>query len=139
MSTTSQTDASTPSSSRKRKSDGSDSDRPVKQSKKISHYFSPLYPVSSNSKEGESQPVPLNEEQKRVLEMVVDEGKNVFFTGAAGTFFYLRSRHPIYLAYPLTDLVFALARDGKVVTAPGDHRGPEEEIRKETGRRLCYG
>jgi hypothetical protein len=29
--------------------------------------------------------MPLNDEQRRVMEMVVDEGKNVFFTGAAGT------------------------------------------------------
>lgn len=87
MPTSSPDDASTPSSSKKRKSDGSDSERPAKQSRKISSYFSQLYPVSSNSKESESQPVPLNDEQKRVLEMVVDEGKNVFFTGAAGMWF----------------------------------------------------
>jgi len=85
MPTTPGADASKPRSSKKRKSDGCDSDRPAKQSKKINSYFSQLYPVSSNSKESESQPVPLNDEQKRVLDMVVDEGKNVFFTGAAGT------------------------------------------------------
>lgn len=85
MPKTPQANASKPSSSKKRKSDTSDSDRPTKQSKKISSYFSPLYHVSSSPKENESRPVPLNDEQKRVLEMVVDEGKNVFFTGAAGT------------------------------------------------------
>jgi hypothetical protein len=85
MPATSRANASKPSSSQKRKSDGGDSDRPTKKSKKIDNYFSQLYPVSSNSKESESQPMPLNDEQKRVLEMVVDEGKNVFFTGAAGT------------------------------------------------------
>ena len=84
MPATPQASASKPSSSRKRKSDGNDSDRPTKQSKKIDNYFSQLFPVSSNSKQSESQPVPLNDEQKRVLEMVVDEGRNVFFTGAAG-------------------------------------------------------
>ena len=84
MPATPRASASKPSSSRKRKSDGNDSDRPTKQPKKIDNYFSQLFPVSSNSKESESQPVPLNDEQKRVLEMVVDEGKNVFFTGAAG-------------------------------------------------------
>jgi len=78
------TNASKPPSSRKRKSDEIGLDRPTKQSKKINDYFPQLYPVSSNSKESESQPVPLNDEQKRVLEMVVDKGKNVFFTGAAG-------------------------------------------------------
>jgi len=87
MPATPRANASKPSSSRKRKSDEIDSDRPTKQPKKIDNYFSQLYPVSSNSKESESQPVPLNDEQKRVLEMVVDEGKNVFFTGAAGTRF----------------------------------------------------
>ena len=85
MPATLQGNASKPPSSKKRKSDASGSGRPAKQSKKISSYFSPLYPVSSNPKEAESRPVPLNEEQKKVLEMVVDEGKNVFFTGAAGT------------------------------------------------------
>lgn len=85
MPTTPQENASKPSSSKKRKLDTNDSDRPAKQSKKISSYFSPLYPVSSNPKEGDNQPMPLNDEQKRVMEMVVEEGKNVFFTGAAGT------------------------------------------------------
>lgn len=84
MPMTPQGNASKPSSSKKRKSDASDSDRPAKQSKKISSYFSPLFPVSSNPKESECRLAPLNDEQKRVLEMVVDEGKNVFFTGAAG-------------------------------------------------------
>jgi hypothetical protein len=85
MPTTPQGNASKPSSSKKRKSDASDSDRLSKRPRKISSYFSPLYPVSSNPKEKENGPVPLNDEQRRVMEMVVDEGKNVFFTGAAGT------------------------------------------------------
>ena len=84
MPTTPKSNASKPSSSKKRKSDATDSARPAKQSKKIHNYFSPLYPVSSNPKESESRPMPLNDEQRRVMEMVVDEGKNVFFTGAAG-------------------------------------------------------
>jgi len=137
MRTTSQNNASTTSSSNKRNSDANNSDRPAKQSK-ISHYFPPLYPVSSNSNEGESQPVPLNDEQKMVLKMVVDEEKNVFFTGAAGAFFP-RSRDRLYLVQPLTDMAFVLVRDRKVVIAPGDHRGPEEEICKETSCCLCYG
>jgi len=32
--------------------------------------------------------VVLSDEQVRVMKMVVDEGKNVFFTGSAGTFSY---------------------------------------------------
>jgi hypothetical protein len=85
MPTTPKSNASKPSSSKKRKSDAADSNRPAKQSKKIDSYFLPLYPVFPNKKEGEKLPIPLNDEQRRVMEMVVDEGKNVFFTGAAGT------------------------------------------------------
>ena len=103
MPTTPQGNTLKPSSSKKRKSDASDSNRPAKRSKKISGYFSPLYPVSSNSKQSENQPVPLNDEQKRVMEMVVDEGKNVFFTGAAGT--RLIHTHPSF-AFLFADLVF---------------------------------
>lgn len=72
------------SSSKKRKLQVGGSDRPTKQSKKITSYFQPLYRVPSGLKEDESEPVPLNGEQRKVLEMVVDEGKNIFFTGAAG-------------------------------------------------------
>ena len=56
----------------------------MKQSRKISSYFLPLHHAPSRLEENENQPVPLNGEQRKVLEMVVDEGKNVFFTGAAG-------------------------------------------------------
>ena len=87
MSTTPQSSASTPSSSKKRKSVESNSNRPAKQSKKINNYFSQLYPVSSSPEDYGTQGVPLNDDQRRVLEMVVNEGKNVFFTGAAGTWF----------------------------------------------------
>lgn len=105
-------DAPKPSSSRKRKSEECDSGRPTKQSKKIDNYFSQLYPVSSNPKESESQPVPLNDEQKRVLEMVVGQGKNVFFTGAAGTYVvYPHSRHlPCFSSVP--SLISRLRRLG---------------------------
>jgi ATP-dependent DNA helicase PIF1 len=99
MPATSRANASKPSSSKKRKSEG-DSCRPTKQSKKLDSYFPQLYPVSSNPKESESQPVPLNDEQKRVLEVVVDEGKNVFFTGAAGMYVaHPHSRHLPYLSH----------------------------------------
>lgn len=98
MPTTPQGNASKPSSSKKRKSDASGSDRPAKQSKKISNYFSPLYPVSSNPKESENRLTPLNDEQRRVLEMVVDEGKNVFFTGAAGAYQFIHAHATTYLS-----------------------------------------
>lgn len=51
---------------------------------RIESYFSQVCPVSWGSEGSESQPVPLNDEQRRVLAMVMDGGKNVFFTGAAG-------------------------------------------------------
>jgi hypothetical protein len=35
--------------------------------------------------------VVLSDEQVKVLKMVVEEGKNVFFTGSAGTSFFLRT------------------------------------------------
>lgn len=44
--------------------------------------------------------VELSDEQKKVLDMVVNEGKNVFFTGSAGP-----SIHPLYSPHiPLTQL-----------------------------------
>lgn len=103
MPATSRANASKPSSSKKRKSEEGDSGRPKKQPKKIDNYFSQLYPVSSSPKESESQPVSLNDEQKRVLEMVVCEGKNVFFTGAAGTswFIYIRATFHVSRVSPL--------------------------------------
>ena len=141
MPTKSPGSASKPSSSsKKRKSGGDDSERPAKQSKKIDGYFSQLYPVSSNSKESESQPVPLNDEQKRVLEMVVDEGKNVFFTGAAGTCFIHIYKRPSPPAFAATDLAyFLLTRDRKVATTSSYYRSPQEKACEETGRRFCYG
>jgi len=56
---------------------------PLKQTK-LESFFSSICPVSWDSEEAGSQSVPLNKEQRTVLEMAVNEGKNVFFTGAAG-------------------------------------------------------
>ena len=58
----------------------------TKQSK-INDYFPPLTPLSWSSSANEIGPVPLNEEQSAVLEMAVNRGENVFFTGAAGVSF----------------------------------------------------
>ena len=57
-----------------------------KRRKTLEAYFAPqVTPVSSTkSEKGSVDRVALNAEQIRVLQMVVDEGKNVFFTGAAG-------------------------------------------------------
>jgi hypothetical protein len=93
MPTTPPTNASAPSSSKKRKSVEGNYGKPAKQLK-IDNYFSQLYPVSSGPKDCGTQGVPLNDGQKRVLDMVVDEGKSVFFTGAAGTQLILRRVSP---------------------------------------------
>ncbi|KAH9931540.1 PIF1-like helicase-domain-containing protein [Fomitopsis serialis] len=79
---------------RKRKSTGDiPNDASTKDVKRprttLDSFFSPQVPVSSSSKgdpdAGARDSVALNDEQRKVLRMVVDEGKNVFFTGAAGT------------------------------------------------------
>ena len=139
MSTKSPGSASKSSSSKKRKTGGSVSERPVKQSKKLDGYFSQLYPVSSNAKESESQPMPLNDEQKRVLEMVVDKGENVFFTGAAGTCFTPPHKHPSFVAFAVADLAFVSStRNREVTTTSSYHCGPQEKTREEAGRRFCH-
>lgn len=72
---------------KKRKStDASDSPRPSKQPRKtLDAFFAPLVSLSSHVDSKESQPVQLNDSQHQILRMVVEEGKNVFFTGSAGT------------------------------------------------------
>jgi len=59
-----------------------------------------MCPVTWDSGECESREAPLNDEQRRVLEMVVDQGKNIFFTGAAGAHSVTASTPP-----PLTFVV----------------------------------
>jgi hypothetical protein len=53
--------------------------------KTLDSFFAPRVSVSSGNTR-ETNIVTLNEEQRRVLKMVVDEEKNVFFTGSAGVF-----------------------------------------------------
>ncbi|KAI0089022.1 PIF1-like helicase-domain-containing protein [Irpex rosettiformis] len=85
------TSSSTAVASRKRKSTGNvegTKGRSTKQSKNsLDAYFSPQVLASSapGEDEGSKQHVSLNEQQISVLKMVVEEEKNVFFTGAAGT------------------------------------------------------
>ncbi|KAJ7163788.1 PIF1-like helicase-domain-containing protein [Mycena crocata] len=73
---------------KKRKSDGEPSSkRPVKQPRRtLDSYFSPqvLAPASSTN-DDDRKLVSLNAEQTVILRQVVDEGKNIFFTGSAGT------------------------------------------------------
>jgi hypothetical protein len=49
----------------------------------LDSFFPPRVSVSSGNKK-ETTIVTLNEEQRMVLRMVVEEGKSVFFTGSAG-------------------------------------------------------
>jgi hypothetical protein len=73
--------------------------RSTKQPKTIDSFFSPKVSVRLGSgldgvtgtSEDKVLDVVLSDEQVRVLRMVVDEGKNVFFTGSAGTFFFVFS------------------------------------------------
>jgi hypothetical protein len=90
----------------KRKSQGALPDpRSVKQPKlTIDTFFSPKVSVRVGSGlegvagdvEEKVLDVVLSDEQVRVLRMVVDEGKNVFFTGSAGT-----SQHPTHSPFPI--------------------------------------
>lgn len=97
MPATPQANTSKPAFSKKRKPDTADSSRPMKQSK-IDGFFPKRNLGSSDLGGSERRLVVLDDEQERVLKMVIDEGKNVFFTGAAGKgFLYitslLRSHH----------------------------------------------
>ncbi|OBZ77024.1 ATP-dependent DNA helicase pfh1 [Grifola frondosa] len=57
-----------------------------KRRKTLDAFFSPQVSAScSKDEKSGSATIALNAEQKKVLHMVVEEGKNVFFTGAAGT------------------------------------------------------
>ena len=66
---------------------GKQDDASNKRRKTLDAFFAPQVTVKSPTKDskGFTEVVALNTEQRRVLQMVVDEGKNVFFTGPAGT------------------------------------------------------
>ena len=81
-------------STKKRKATGGhgaagkeDAEARNKRRKTLEAFFAPQVTVKSPTKnsKGFTEVVALNTEQCRVLQMVVDEGKNVFFTGPAGT------------------------------------------------------
>ena len=78
---------------KKRKSTGDIDEgkaKPVKQPRKtLDAFFTPQATTSCLQPDGEivQEHVVLNEEQISVLRMAVNEGKSVFFTGAAGTRF----------------------------------------------------
>ncbi|KAI3609614.1 mitochondrial dna helicase [Moniliophthora roreri] len=80
--------ASMAGSKRKANSNTSSAPAPKKPRQTIQHFFSPKVPVpckSENQSLNEPTHVALNPQQTRVLRMVVDEEKSLFFTGAAGT------------------------------------------------------
>jgi hypothetical protein len=100
----------------KRKSQGALLDaRSAKQSKlTIDSFFSPKVSIRIGSgldgvaagAEEKVLDVVLSDEQVKVLNMVVEEGKNVFFTGSAGT--------PSRLSFSLS--LFHVKRSGLIVT-----------------------
>lgn len=83
----------TTTNTRKRKSTGGldasrkQDDSSNKRRKTLDAFFAPQVTIRSPEKEGKQaiEAVSLNAEQRRVLQMVVQEGKSVFFTGPAGT------------------------------------------------------
>ena len=81
-------------STKKRKATGGhgaagkeDAEARNKRRKTLEAFFAPQVacPSSSKNEKSPTERVALNSEQTRVLQMVVEEGKSVFFTGAAGT------------------------------------------------------
>ncbi|KAH8102093.1 PIF1-like helicase-domain-containing protein [Cristinia sonorae] len=86
-----QTSLSSTTATKKRKSTGDIDEGRAKQAKQprrtLDTFFARQVPVSAAPDEetGKIEHVSLNDEQMRVLQMVVDEEKNVFFTGSAGT------------------------------------------------------
>ncbi|KAM5546120.1 hypothetical protein V8D89_000246 [Ganoderma adspersum] len=85
--------STTTTNTKKRKSTGGldvpgkQDDSSNKRRKTLDAFFAPQVTVKPHTKEskGFTEVVALNAEQRRVLQMVVDEGKNVFFTGPAGS------------------------------------------------------
>ena len=65
---------------------GKQDDSSNKRRKTLDSFFTPQVTIASPNKQdkGSYEVLALNTEQRRVLQMVVHEGKNVFFTGAAG-------------------------------------------------------
>ncbi|KAN0079812.1 PIF1-like helicase domain containing protein [Tylopilus felleus] len=82
-----------PNNAKKRKStnpsDADDNDKPAghqPKQPKISAFFTPRVSLSTTCGTDKTTSVSkLSEEQRRVFDLVVEEGKNVFFTGSAGT------------------------------------------------------
>lgn len=82
----SKTTTTTTATTKKRKSAGAvDSELyPKKPRSTLDAFFSPVVSSSVKKEERGKKDVALSPEQIAVLRMVVDEGRNVFFTGSAG-------------------------------------------------------
>lgn len=72
--------------------------------------------------------VVLSDEQMRVLRMVVEEGKNVFFTGSAGR---------LERTYSYPEDANCACRYWKVIAFEGNCCGTQKEVRKEAW--CCFG
>lgn len=96
---------------KKRKSTGSTSNESNKNAKRprntLDAFFSPRIPApdASNDKNSAKETVTLNDEQRRVLRMVVEEEKSVFFTGAAGEYESVLFRRTASVAHATKALV----------------------------------
>jgi len=80
--------------------------------------------------------VTLNDEQRKVLRMVVEGGKNVFFTGAAGVSCAHVLAHSS-LTFVLGGRDPSSARNRQIVAASCHHRCPQAETCEGFGCRLC--
>lgn len=77
--------------------------------------------------------VKLNGEQKKALRMALDEGQNVFFTGAAGA-------ENALIGDPLIrSPVGSSIRNREVDAARRDHHGAGDEIQENTNGDICDG
>lgn len=93
-------------------------------------------PIPSGSKAGSEKAtardsVALNAEQRKVLRMVVDEGKNVFFTGAAGE----NLSSSFSARNSLNARVFRYRKEPAV---EGYHLSLASQTREETRGRVCH-
>jgi hypothetical protein len=130
---------STKKQTSKRKSTSALEDtRSAKQPKlTIDSFFTPKVTVQVGSGldgvaggiEGKGIDVVLSDEQMRVLRMVVNEGKNFFFTGSAGTLEHI---------FSLSWGVLTACRYRKVIAFEGNYYGTQKEVRKQVWCRLGH-
>lgn len=124
------------SNAKKRKSsDLTDADALSHTSKqpKINAFFTPRVSLSTTCGTDKTTSVAnLSEEQCRVLQLVVEEGKSVFFTGSAGARSVLVAVWTVCaLADPVRHIDCCCGyRYGKIIALEGDHIGVETQARQ---------